>query len=80
MLEPGRRYKILFKNKPDATHYLVEVAGAEPLRRWVEVGCGEATLASSENGGPTKPGKRSYALAIGWQPAFCEQKPDKTEC
>ncbi len=91
VVEPGQHYSIFAKNKPDATHYLIDVPDANPGRRWVAVGCGEATL---DEGGldPTDPGgqqgkdggqaaqKPDYILAVSWQPAFCEGKPDKTEC
>jgi ribonuclease T2 len=39
-LEPGRSYRLLGKNKSDATHYQVVIVGARPAERWVEVGCG----------------------------------------
>ncbi|MFO1103908.1 MAG: ribonuclease T [Methylocystis sp.] len=88
IVEPDQRYSIFAKNKPNATHYLIDVPDANPGRRWVAVGCGDATL---DEGGqdPTDPGgqqgggqaqKPDYILAVSWQPAFCEGKPDKTEC
>lgn len=39
-LEPGRGYRVLGKNKSDATHYQVVIQGARPAERWVDVGCG----------------------------------------
>ena len=36
MLEPGHSYSLIGKNKPDATHYLVAIDGAEPRERWVD--------------------------------------------
>jgi ribonuclease T2 len=91
IVEPDQRYSIFAKNKSNATHYLIDVPDANPGRRWVAVGCGEATL---DEGGqdPTDPGgqqgkdggnaaqKPDYILAVSWQPAFCEGKPDKVEC
>lgn len=91
---PDQRFNLRAKNKPDATHYLIEVPGADPKRRWVAVGCGEAMLAEGGgqqgNGGADAQGdgsgggqaaqKPDYILAVSWQPAFCEGKPDKTEC
>jgi ribonuclease T2 len=94
-VKPDQRYALRAKNKPDATHYLIEVPDARPARRWVAVGCGEAILADGggqqENGGAEEPGsggsgggqsaqKPDYILAVSWQPAFCEGKPDKREC
>ncbi|TLG78496.1 ribonuclease T [Methylocystis sp. B8] len=95
-VEPSGRYSIFAKNKPDATHYLIDVPDAHPARRWVAVGCGEATLAEGggqpgADGGQGRGGeqeqeggqaaqKPDYILAVSWQPAFCEAKPDKVEC
>lgn len=39
-LEPGRAYRVLGKNKAEATHYQIVIEGARPAERWVEVGCG----------------------------------------
>lgn len=92
--EPNRSYPLLSKNKPAASHYLIEVAGAEPSRRWVAVTCGEHVVpvdgvASPPSGSgtgaagagePTSPQLPAYVLAVSWQPAFCEGKSDKTEC
>jgi ribonuclease T2 len=47
-LEPGRGYRVLGKNKSDATHYQVVIEGARPAERWVEVDCG--TLAARDGG------------------------------
>jgi ribonuclease T2 len=89
-LEPGRAYRLLARNKADATHYRVVVDSAEPQQRWVPVGCG--TVDGSDAGvpapsppprrGDTRPtdGKPSYVFAISWQAAFCEGLPDKVEC
>src|SRR5277367_5042447 len=49
MLEPGHGYSLIGKNKPDATHYLVAIDGAEPRERWVEVGCGETAERPTPN-------------------------------
>jgi len=94
-LEPGRAYVLVAKNKPAATHYLIEVEGAEPPRRWVAVACGEHVLPADGSGIVAPPGGETgggedsgaaagrapaYVLAASWQPAFCEGKPDKVEC
>ncbi len=78
-VQPDGRYSIFAKNKPDATHYLIDVPDAHPSRRWVAVECGEATLADGGGGGQAAQ-KPDYILAVSWQPAFCEGKPDKVEC
>ena len=56
MLQPGHSYSLIGKNKPDATHYLVAIDGAEPRERWVEVGCGETAEQPTPN-----PYRRRYA-------------------
>ncbi len=89
--EPDRCYPLIAKNKPAASHYLIEIQGAEPPRRWVGVSCGEHLVAADgstnggQGGGSTGGGTGSsrqaeFVLAVSWQPAFCEGKPDKTEC
>ncbi|WP_026363187.1 ribonuclease T [Methylopila sp. M107] len=95
-LGPGRSYRLLAKNRPDATHYRVSVDGATPQERWVTVDCGD--VAGSDGAGapdgarpavrpnsPTSPGASrdggpSYVFAVSWLSAFCEGLPDKTEC
>ena len=85
-IEAGRTYDLFAGNKAMPTHYLIEVPGAEPDRRWVKVTCGH--LAGGEaTEAPTPPakadaatGKPEYVLALSWQPAFCETKSDKPEC
>jgi ribonuclease T2 len=52
-LEPGRGYRVLGKNKADATHYQVAIEGAGPAERWVEVGCG--TLVARDRGDRSGP-------------------------
>ena len=82
---PGRSYRIGAKNKPAACHYLAEVEGADPSRRWVAVDCGEHVVAADGSGAvssgeATSAERPAYILAISWQAAFCEGKPEKTEC
>lgn len=93
-LEPGRAYGLVAKNRPAASHYLVEIEGAAPERRWVAVSCGERVVAADGSDGaaggaatggapgprPADAGGPRYVLAVSWQPAFCEGKPDKAEC
>lgn len=89
-LEPGRSYRLLARNKSDATHYRVVVDSAEPQQRWVTVDCGTVDTAGAPPP-PSEPrrrdadvrptdGKLSYVFAISWQAAFCEGLPDKVEC
>jgi ribonuclease T2 len=50
-LEPARAYPLIAKNRPAASHVLVEVAGATPARRWVPVTCGEHLVAADGSDG-----------------------------
>ena len=40
MTQAGRSYPVHAANRRDATHYRIEVEGAEPRLRWVAAGCG----------------------------------------
>lgn len=82
---PSRSYRIFAKNKPAASHYLVDVEGAEPSRRWVAVQCGEHVVPADGSGEiPARDAipreQPAHVLAVSWQAAFCEGKPEKTEC
>src|SRR5574337_793854 len=68
------RYPMTGLNEPNGTYVQIQVAGARPKRRWVKRTCG--TL----NPEPVDPVAEQYVFAISWQPAFCETKPEKTEC
>lgn len=39
-VEAGKAYRLLGKNKDQASHYWIEVPGAAPAQRWVAIGCG----------------------------------------
>jgi ribonuclease T2 len=83
-LSAGQSYRLIGKNKETATHYWIEVPGAQPLQRWVEVNCGrvgdKAAATSKSSQKQTKKSGNAYVLAISWQPAFCEGLPNKVEC
>lgn len=95
-LTPGESYRLLGRNRSDATHYQLQVPGAEPAERWVAVGCGHLGSESSRSGhdavsggppmGPTgiSPSGPSmagqYVLAVTWQAAFCERRERLPEC
>jgi ribonuclease T2 len=88
--EPGKSYPIIAKNKPNASHYFIEVEGADPARRWVAVDCGEHVVSADGSSQPQQPGsaedgdgetsRAEYVLSVSWQAAFCETKRDKAEC
>jgi ribonuclease T2 len=51
-VEAGKTYKLLGKNKDQASHYWVEVPGANPAQRWVALDCGSVNGAqATANGG-----------------------------
>jgi ribonuclease T2 len=83
-LEPGRAYRLLAKNRDDATHYLVEIEGASPPRRWVGIGCGTADAGAAPpaqaRAGDGGGARASHILALSWQAGFCATHPAKTEC
>jgi ribonuclease T2 len=88
--EPGKSYPMLAKNKPNASHYFIEVDGADPERRWVAVDCGEHVVSADGSSQPQEPAsgeerdtdatRAEYVLSVSWQPAFCETKRNKAEC
>ncbi|WP_282605976.1 ribonuclease T2 [Pelagibius sp. Alg239-R121] len=116
-LELDRAYRMLGKNKAEATHYQIRLDPESKADRWVKVSCGihvvraelddpgtdVPTGGDDDNdgkdgdgeGGDGKggdggdgndddrevpPRKTALLLAVSWQPAFCETRPDKKEC
>ncbi|MBD2297965.1 ribonuclease T2 family protein [Nostoc sp. FACHB-190] len=84
-LQPGQTYQIVDQNKDNPTHYLLEIAGASPSQRWVAISCVSSNGVSTDTTGNIPPVipvavGNDYLLAVSWQPAFCESKPDKAEC
>jgi ribonuclease T2 len=87
-LEPNKAYGVISKNKPDATHYRLQIEGAEPQERWVAATCGtlDANAAAPPIAGQAGKSSRgkgtraTHVLAMSWQPAFCETRPEKSEC
>ena len=84
-VEPNKTYRVIAKNKPDATHYRIVVSGAEPAERWVSSSCGRVDADGQQPQGVPHSSVRAgthatHVLAMGWEPAFCEQHGDKSEC
>ncbi|MEM7590602.1 MAG: ribonuclease [Cyanobacteria bacterium P01_A01_bin.83] len=77
-LLPGQIYPVTAKNKDDATHYYLKIETAEPQQRWVDTSCGKLLGSSDDISNPVT--SSDNLLAISWQPAFCENHQDKTEC
>ncbi|TIT85232.1 MAG: ribonuclease, partial [Mesorhizobium sp.] len=46
-IEAGQSYQLLAGNKDAPTHYLIQVPGADPERRWVKINCGHVTGGSA---------------------------------
>lgn len=96
MVAAGQTYTVFAKNNEPASHYFVEVPGAQPSRRWVAVDCGTVNgeaqaqpaapvpgsgkVTSAPSGAKVDVGGNLYVLAMSWEPAFCEGLPDKAEC
>lgn len=84
-LQPGQTYQIVGQNKDNPSHYLLEIANASPSRRWVPISCVSSEGVPADTTGNIPPVipvavGNDYLLAVSWQPAFCETKPEKTEC
>jgi ribonuclease T2 len=82
MLTPDRTYRVVGKNRERPSHYLLDINGTAPARRWVAKECGNLSSATLKpkptRSNPERP--QAYVLAVNWQPSFCETKPRKTEC
>lgn len=91
-LVPGERYRVIARNKAEASHYQVRIEAVEPTDRWVAVDCGRLQTDPVPKGTQTKPEAASaapvrarsmegqYVLAASWQPAFCEGRGSVPEC
>lgn len=90
-----RAYPLLGKNAAPATHYLVEVAEASPIQRWVAAECGvvrpDGVVSAlreprrAPDPTPSRPASRESrvqdaVLALNWQPSFCEIRSARPEC
>lgn len=78
----GNQYNIIeviTQNHPD--WYRIILPTANPKERWVSAACGQAQVTGGNNNSCNVAGQEdSYVLALSWQPAFCETKPQKPEC
>jgi ribonuclease T2 len=90
-IQVGKGYDIVEVNKPDHPQwYRLIVPAASPKERWISANCGQAQMlgqakpdpGTHNNGSSCSVAGQadSYVLALSWQPAFCETKPDKPEC
>ncbi|MBL8496401.1 ribonuclease T [Nitrosomonas sp. JL21] len=84
-IQAGSDYTVLEANRPNQPDwYRVIVSSAQPRERWVSADCGQVKLTQPDTNGNAQCGVAgqadSFVLALSWQPAFCETKPDKAEC
>lgn len=84
-------YDMIGRNAADGAWYQVRVPGAPVTdARWIMDRCGVHVIAASPPADPSDPPvdtdpaegpeATELVLALSWQPAFCEQRPDKAEC
>jgi ribonuclease T2 len=76
-------YKVIGKNKTEATHYLLRIEEASPMDRWVARSCGVLLLDCRRVDGaeePPEPTSPEYVLAATWQASFCQTNQHKPEC
>lgn len=81
----GGEYETIEANRstrPD--WYRIIVPSAQPAERWVSADCGRFQVAEINRavGNTCRIAGQadSHVLALSWQPAFCETKPQKPEC
>lgn len=91
-LVPGESYRVIARNKADATHYQLRIEAVQPTDRWVAADCGRLQVGpvpeafvSVPNAPPAVPVRLQsmegqYVLAASWQPAFCERRGSVPEC
>lgn len=90
-LKLGAVYPLVEANRPNRPDWYRLRLQAEPALRWVSKDCGEVRQGSADpdpsadsnptgNSCNTAGLQDSFVLALSWQPAFCETKPNKPEC
>jgi ribonuclease T2 len=88
--EPFRAYGMIALNAPGGDFFQVRVPGAPVTQdRWVHIGCGLHVVEAGTEVAPLPEDPfepdlgdeaAAHVLALSWQPAFCETRPDKAEC
>lgn len=83
-VQAGQRYPALGLNKPNGDYVQVRIlVGDKTETRWVQLSCGEwLSDAKAIDLPPAVASQKSgqYLLAISWQAAFCEGRPNQAEC
>ena len=88
LTEPFRAYEMIALNAPGGDFFQVRVPGAPVTEdRWVHVGCGLHVVTAGTRRRrrrrtirwSRRPARRSaeHVLALSWQPAFCEYRPEQ---
>lgn len=88
--EPNQAYEMLGTNAPDGEYFQVRVPGAPVTEdRWVQGDCGMHVIANANGLTPGQAAEAprgssqeslSNVLALSWQSAFCEFRPQTREC
>ena len=80
-LTKGMAYKVMAKNKPEASHYLIDIESLEENpNKWVPIECGVLLTDFKTRQIEKLEKEKDYLLAISWQPAFCQSHQSKLEC
>jgi len=80
-LTKGMAYKVMAKNKPEVSHYLIDIESLEENpNKWVPVDCGIVLIDCKVDQSEIPSIEKNYLLAISWQPAFCQSHQSKLEC
>ena len=95
-LTPGERYRVIGKNREDASHYLIQLDRTPPAQRWVAANCGRLSPESptpvtlpDRTGKPSRESEsptdrprppQQLVLAASWQNAFCTFSTRSPEC
>ena len=58
----GQTYRLIGKNKDDATHYWIELPQADPHQRWVAVDCGSANGIAAQAPAASAPKQNKSAV------------------
>jgi len=73
---PGETYEVRGLNRAGGDQILIELPEAPvTTQRWVKITCGRLTRSDE---GPRE--SADNVLALSWQPAFCEIRPQTAEC
>jgi ribonuclease T2 len=87
--EQGRAYEVIGLNVPERDYYHIRVEEAPGSQdRWVAADCGYHAAPPAAGLGEVHPVRMSVAqkaradhvLALSWQSAFCEIRPEAREC